>query len=186
MYDRILVAVDHSQMSDRAVLAARDLATLSKGEVRVFHLREREIATKGVTVLDETAHDANAAVAAAVEVLTQAGVKARGEVRTTVYGFAAREIVADAKAFDADVIVMGSRGRGDLAGIILGSTAHKVIHLTDRPVLVVRLCGRRERDADPGHAALPGHGSTLSRRPRRTAAGEPRTKPTASVGVLRR
>jgi len=145
MYDRILVAVDHSEMSDRAVLAARDLATLSKGEVRVLHVREREIATKGVTVMDETADDANAAVAAAVEVLTQAGVKAQGVVGTTVYGFAAREIVGDAKDFDADVIVMGSRGRGDLVGIILGSTAHKVIHLTDRPVLVVRLRGRRER-----------------------------------------
>ena len=31
MYDRILVAVDHSEMSDRAVRAARDLAVLSKG-----------------------------------------------------------------------------------------------------------------------------------------------------------
>ena len=39
---------------------------------------------------------------------------------------------------DVDVIVMGSRGRGDLAGLVLGSTAHKVIHLTDRPVLIVR------------------------------------------------
>jgi hypothetical protein len=45
-YDRILVAVDHSEMSDQAVIAARDLATLSKGEVRVLHLREREIATR--------------------------------------------------------------------------------------------------------------------------------------------
>jgi nucleotide-binding universal stress UspA family protein len=33
---------------------------------------------------------------------------------------------------------MGSRGRGDIAGLLLGSTAHKVIHLSDRPVLVVR------------------------------------------------
>jgi len=39
MYERILVAVDHSELSDRAVLAARDLATLSDGEVRVLHLR---------------------------------------------------------------------------------------------------------------------------------------------------
>jgi nucleotide-binding universal stress UspA family protein len=39
---------------------------------------------------------------------------------------------------DAEVIIMGSRGRGDLAGLVLGSTAHKVIHLADRPVLVVR------------------------------------------------
>ena len=73
-----------------------------------------------------------------VEKLAEAGVKAHGEVRTTLFGYAARDIVDDAIEHDADVIVMGSRGRSDLAGFILGSTAHKVIHLTDRPVLIVR------------------------------------------------
>jgi nucleotide-binding universal stress UspA family protein len=138
MYERILVAVDQSEWSHRAVTAARDLAGLSKGEVWVLHLREREAGTKGLSVMDETAEDARELVAEAVEVFARAGVKAQGEVRNTVYGYAAREIVADAKDHDADIIVMGSRGRGDLAGTILGSTAHKVIHLTDRPVLVVR------------------------------------------------
>jgi len=139
MYDRILVAVDQSEISDRAVLAARDLAVLSKGEVWVLHLREREMAVKtGALVTDETADAANAEVAASVEPLTQAGVKAHGEVRNTIFGYAAREIVNDAVGVDADVIVMGSRGRGDIAGLLLGSTAHKVIHLSDRPVLVVR------------------------------------------------
>jgi nucleotide-binding universal stress UspA family protein len=139
MYDRILVAVDHSEMSDRAVRAARDLAVLSKGEVWVLHLREREMGAKtGVLRIDETTEDANAKVAASVEVFTEAGVKAHGEVRNTIFGYAAREIVNDAAEVDADVIVMGSRGRGDIAGLLLGSTAHKVIHLSDRPVLVVR------------------------------------------------
>lgn len=139
MYDKVLVAVDHSAISDRAVLAARDLALLSQGEVWVLHLREREIAVKtGLAMMDETESDANAMVAAAVDKLTGAGVKAHGEVRSTLFGYAAREIVDDAIAHDADVIVMGSRGRSDLAGFILGSTAHKVIHLTDRPVLIVR------------------------------------------------
>ena len=139
MYDRILVAVDHSEMSDRAVLAARNLAVLSKGEVWVLHLREREMGAKtGVLAVDETTEDANAKVATSVEVLTQAGVKAHGEVRNTIFGYAAREIVNDAIEVDADIIVMGSRGRGDIGGLLLGSTAHKVIHLSDRPVLVVR------------------------------------------------
>jgi nucleotide-binding universal stress UspA family protein len=139
MYDRILVAVDHSEISDRAVLAARDLAVLSKGEVWVLHLREREVAVKtGVQTTDETTNEANAAVAASVQVFTQAGVQAHGEVRNTIFGYAAREIVNDAKELNADVIVMGSRGRGEIAGLLLGSTAHKVIHLSDRPVLVVR------------------------------------------------
>jgi nucleotide-binding universal stress UspA family protein len=139
MYDKILVAVDHSEASDRAVMAARDLAVLSRGEVWVLHLRERETGAKtGLLTIDETTDEANAAVAAAVEVLTQAGVKAHGEVRNTIFGYAAREIVGDANQAGADVIVMGSRGRGDLAGLLLGSTAHKVIHLSDRPVLIVR------------------------------------------------
>jgi nucleotide-binding universal stress UspA family protein len=139
MYDKILVAVDHSEISDRAVLAARDLAVLSKGEVWVLHLRERELAVKtGVAMTAESADEANAAVSAAVEVLTQAGVKAHGDIRTTLFGYAAREIVDDAIEHDADLIVMGSRGRSDLVGFILGSTAHKVIHLTDRPVLIVK------------------------------------------------
>jgi nucleotide-binding universal stress UspA family protein len=139
VYDRILLAVDHSKTSDRAVVAARDLALLSKGEVWVLHLREREVAPKaGAMPMDETTDEANAAVTAAVDVLTQAGVKAHGEVRHTIFGYAAREIMIDAKEINADVIVLGSRGRGDLAGLLLGSTAHKVIHLSDRPVLVVR------------------------------------------------
>jgi nucleotide-binding universal stress UspA family protein len=73
-----------------------------------------------------------------VAALLQVGIDAKGEVREVVFGQAAREIVADAHERDAGVIVMGSRGRGDLAGVVLGSTAHKVIHLSDRPVLVVR------------------------------------------------
>jgi len=54
------------------------------------------------------------------------------------FGLPERGIIQDAKHHDVSVIVMGSRGRGDLAGLLVGSTAHKVIHLTDRPVLVVR------------------------------------------------
>ena len=139
MFDKILVAVDHSEVSDRALDAARDLALLSKGEVWVLHMREREVAVKtGVSLSDESMDEASAAVAAAVDKLTAAGVKAHGDVGTTLFGYAARNIIDDAKEHDVDVIVMGSRGRGDLAGLILGSTAHKVIHLADRPVLIVR------------------------------------------------
>ena len=58
--------------------------------------------------------------------------------KTTPHGYAARSIVDDAIEHDVDVIVMGTRGHGDLAGLVLGSTAHKVIHLADRPVLIVR------------------------------------------------
>jgi nucleotide-binding universal stress UspA family protein len=138
MYDRLLVAVDHSEVSSRVLAAARDLATLSKGKVWVLHLREREVIAQLGNVPSETDKDAHQAVDDGVAELKQAGIDAEGEVRQTVFGHAAREIVADAKEHDADVIIMGSRGRSDFAGALLGSTAHKVIHLTDRPVLVIR------------------------------------------------
>ena len=139
MYEKILVAVDHSEVTPRVLEAARGLAALSQGEVWVVHLREREMMGKtGLMTSSESAEAAGADVTSTVEGLTKAGIKAHGVVRDALYGHAAREIVSEAADLGADVIVMGSRGRGDLAGLVLGSTAHKVIHLADRQVLVIR------------------------------------------------
>jgi len=138
MYERLLVAVDHSDNSERVLAAARKLASLSNGEVWVLHLREREVIPQLGDVPSESDAEAKSAVDAAVGELTKAGITAHGEIRNTLFGHAAREIIEDAKEHDAGVIVMGSRGRSDLTGLVLGSTAHKVIHLADRPVLVIR------------------------------------------------
>jgi nucleotide-binding universal stress UspA family protein len=138
MYERILVALDHSAVSDHVLAAAKELASMSKAKVWVLHLREREVIAQMGDVPSETEDEATQAVNSAVKELTGLGVEAHGEVRDTTFGHAARDIMADAKEHDVNVIVMGSRGRGDWAGAILGSTAHKVIHLADRPVLVVR------------------------------------------------
>lgn len=138
MYDKLLVAVDHSKATEHVLSAARDLASLSHGEVWVLHLREREVMPRAGLIENETTDEAQDQVDAAVEEFTKAGIKAHGVARSTIYGYAAREIVEDAKSLDVGVIIMGSHGRGDLAGLVLGSTRHKVIHLADRPVLVVR------------------------------------------------
>jgi nucleotide-binding universal stress UspA family protein len=141
MYEKLLVAVDYSKSAGRVIDAARDLARLADGEVWLLHVLERPAPGKFAAPAlagDETAGAARAIVHAMASQLTRSGIKAHGEVRHTVFGYAASEIVEDAKFHDADAIVMGSRGRGDLAGLVLGSTAHKVIHLADRPVLVVR------------------------------------------------
>jgi nucleotide-binding universal stress UspA family protein len=138
MYERILVAVDHSAVSEQVLAAAKELATKSKAEVWVLHLQEREVIGRMGQVPVESDSEATSKVESAVKELTDLGLDAHGEVRETIFGHAAREIIEDAKLHDVNVIVMGSRGRSDLAGLVLGSTAHKVIHLTDRPVLVVR------------------------------------------------
>jgi nucleotide-binding universal stress UspA family protein len=138
MYERVLVAIDRSKISNRVLAAARGLASQSDGEVWVLHLREQEVIRGGGLIADESPEEANLWVESAVDELRNAGVKATGEARNTIYGQVACEIVADARLHDAGVIVMGSRGRRGLTGLFLGSTAHEVIHLTDRPVLVVR------------------------------------------------
>jgi nucleotide-binding universal stress UspA family protein len=138
MYERMVVAIDHSPATERVLAAACDLARLSRGQVWVVHVREHQGGGRGGVTASETIDEAHLAVDAAVTELTQAGVKAQADIRYAFVGHAASEIADSARAHDAGVIVMGSRGRGDLAGVLLGSTAHKVIHLTDRPVLVIR------------------------------------------------
>ena len=138
MYDKLLVAVDRSEAAERVIHAAQEIATLSDGEVWVLHLQEKEILGRGGFVMLESEAEAQAIVEHAVKELHDSGVKAHYEVQTTLHGQAGPAIVDAASAHDAGVIVMGSRGRSDLAGLFLGSTAHKVIHLSDRPVLVVR------------------------------------------------
>jgi nucleotide-binding universal stress UspA family protein len=138
MYERLLVAVDHSEYTKDVLDATRKLADIAKSEVLVLHVREREVLPRVGLVPTETDDEVHKEVGAAVSELTGAGIKARGEIVDAVYGRAAKEIVDSAERHNAGVIVMGSRGRSDLAGLVLGSTAHKVIHLSERPVLVVR------------------------------------------------
>src|SRR5262249_32494498 len=150
---------------------------LSRGEVWVLHLREREMMGKtGLMTSAESSDEAGADVSAAVEALTRAGIKAHGVVRDTAFGHAAREIVSDAAEHGVDVIVMGSRGRGDLAGLVLGCTAHTVIHLADRPVLGSRAdtrgpVGRPVGPDGPAGRRLPGPRGAAYGRRRGSVAG---------------
>ncbi|MBC8210651.1 MAG: universal stress protein [Gammaproteobacteria bacterium] len=54
-----------------------------------------------------------------------------------VSGHPAEEIEKYAKKQEADLIVIGTHTKGGLASVFLGSTARKLIHVSDRPVLVV-------------------------------------------------
>lgn len=114
------------------------MAALSAGEVWVLHVREKEVLPRAGFLMLESAEEGQATAEDAVRVLHDAGIKAHSEVRTAIHGQAAREIVRAARAHDASIIVMGSRGCRDLTSLILGSAAHEVIRLSGRPVLVVR------------------------------------------------
>src|SRR5689334_6419522 len=87
MYEKILVALDHSDISPRVLDAARNLASLSHGEVWVLHLREREMMGKtGLMTSAESAEEAGADVTTAIEALTNAGITAHSVVRDTAFG----------------------------------------------------------------------------------------------------
>lgn len=137
MFEKMLIAVDHSEHSERAVAAAVELAKPLRSEVFVLHLRERELLGRGGLPASEADTEASEKVDEVVAKFAEAGVTAHGEVRNTLYGHAAKEILDAAHDHGVSLIVMGSRGRSELAGLVLGSTSHKVLHLGDVPVLVV-------------------------------------------------
>lgn len=137
MFKKILLAVDGSEPSTRAVEVCKDLALSQGAEVIVLHVKEHDRG-RGFGYELETREEASEIVDSAVRTLKDAGVSARGELFFALYGHAAREILSHAHDEKVDVIAMGSRGLSDLAGLVVGSVAHKVLHLAQTPVLIVR------------------------------------------------
>jgi nucleotide-binding universal stress UspA family protein len=137
MFDKIVVAIDGSECADRAIPVVAKMADAFGSEVVVVHLVET-IAAWAMAVESETPEEAANLADGAVRLLKDRGISARAEVRTTIRGAVAREIVEVAGEEDAGLIVMGSRGLGEVSGLLLGSVAHKVLHLSHVPVLVVK------------------------------------------------
>jgi nucleotide-binding universal stress UspA family protein len=137
MFEKILLAVDGSAPSDRAVREAADLATRLGSEIVVVHVIETEHTWAGGVELDGP-EEAYELVERTVRALKDEGIGARGEIQRSIYGRAARVILELASEEGASVIVLGSRGLSDLAGLVLGSVTHKILHLSHCPVLVVR------------------------------------------------
>jgi nucleotide-binding universal stress UspA family protein len=138
MFGRILLAVDDSSASRRAVALAVSVARESSAEVLVFHARERKWGRRGSKLEVESKEDAAEFLNTAVYEMRRAGVTARGELRNTRFGGVAREIATAAEEHGSDLIVIGSRGLACVPGIVLSSVSHKVLHLAHIPVLVAR------------------------------------------------
>ncbi|MBI2237321.1 MAG: universal stress protein [Actinobacteria bacterium] len=137
MFEKILLAVDGSEPSRRAVPVAGDLARRYGGEVLVLHVREHEV-TWGADVDVETPEEATDLVDEVVRTLEDLGASARSEVVRAPLGQTPRVILDMAKERGAGLIVMGTRGLSDWGRLLMGSVAHKVLHLAECPVLVVR------------------------------------------------
>jgi nucleotide-binding universal stress UspA family protein len=133
---RILLAVDETDYSQRAVATAAVLAAVSDGEIIVLHVHEVE--HRGLGPPLETPAEATALVSQFVEQLLGQGLRAWGEVRPAPRSEIADEISSAARGTGADLIVMGSRGLSDLGGLLYGSVAHRALRQTPCPVVVVR------------------------------------------------
>lgn len=144
----ILVAVDGSGPSLRAVQMAARLASMSEGRVRLLQaveagwMRPLSLAALGEgavgvgvsseEVADALREDAEAQLERCKRICSQAGVPATGIV---VFGPPLPALMQEAAA--ADLIVMGSRGLGALATAFVGSLSQRVIASARIPVLVV-------------------------------------------------
>ncbi len=135
----VLVGVDGREGSREAVDSAIDVATACGAKVIAAHVRESVFAAEAVAYI-EPDEVSQAVLAAAADRLREAGVPA--ELRTlSGLGGVARELVGLAGEVEADLIVLGSRRPGELGGILLGSVAHQVLHLTRRPLLMAERVG---------------------------------------------
>ena len=138
---RILVGVDGSEPSVKAARLATEIAIRFGARVTLAYVVPRLLLPPdayGLTVADvEQEHRvfAEKLLAHAVTGLDESGV----EVDTLVLcGPAAESLAESAQAIAADLVVVGSRGRGAVARMLLGSVTDRLVHISSKPVLVVR------------------------------------------------
>ncbi|MCP1642348.1 MULTISPECIES: universal stress protein [Pseudomonas] len=147
MYERILVAVDGSPVSDRALGEAVKLAQLTGGELRVITIVDsplRHLPDYAVYYNPEPLREA--ALKAADDVLAKAreqvGDKVKAKFDRVCQERASEEIAErielEAEDAKADVIVMGTHGRRGVRRLMLGSVAEGLLRVSNRPVLLVR------------------------------------------------
>lgn len=140
MFDKILLAVDGS---DHALHAARKAAELARN----MKPQEFRIVTAFDTIpmyfgepnmqlaIDSRKTEAQEILDAAIKEVGSIPCEIHTEI---IEGNPAEAIINVAATRQSEIIVMGSRGLGMLAGLLLGSTSQKVVAHAPCPVLIVR------------------------------------------------
>lgn len=138
MFKTIVVGHDGSAGAQRALGFAVDLARGESGRIILVHVDEYVPAGRksgGSLHFDE--EQIREDLRRQAEAASSEGVETTVEFASVVMGGPAHAISSIAAAADADLIVCGTRGHSALSGLVLGSVTQRLLHLADRPVLVV-------------------------------------------------
>jgi nucleotide-binding universal stress UspA family protein len=135
MFARILLAIDDVNECQPVFDLAKDVAAEGVTEVRALHLRVRELSGYR-WISSETQDQASFVAEAATFDLRMAGHAAGGTVRQVAVDRVAQAILAEAQAFDAQLIVLGRPRRGEVLARLFGSVTHRVIQRSTCPVIV--------------------------------------------------
>ena len=145
MYKSLLVALDGSKQSKKALILACHLARDDNAELHIVHapeiLQHPAVMTWGLGSVTLADHDelhvtGNKIVERAILEARELGVVyVHGHV---VSGEPAHAIIHQAEKLGVEVIVMGCRGLGNLEGMAMGSVSHKVSHSAKCGVITVR------------------------------------------------
>ena len=145
---QILVATDGSENGQYALDQAIRLARAGGAELTIAYVRQAPPPVLGEPPyqrsLSAELRHANETTAFASARGKEAGVEAHVEI---LEGTPARQILELARSRRVDLIVVGSRGLGPIAGALLGSVSHEVVHGADRSVLVATQRAARRRAA---------------------------------------
>jgi len=139
-FKRILIAVDDSQFATEAANVGVELAGslgAAVGFINVFDPSVGPGATWGFSAerIAEMSEQAARQLVASFRHLAANLPEVREWIE---HGSPASKIVEVAKAWPADLLVIGSHGRGQVGGLILGSVSQAILHHAPCPVLVVR------------------------------------------------
>ena len=136
-FKRVLVPVVDARQAGQAAELARQVGA---SEVCVLHLNLRESAG-GRLFSIETQSEAAYVVEAAIFEMRMAGIAATGQLRYALVGKAADEIIAEAAAWGADLIVLGASRRGRFTSRLFGSVTLRVLQRAHCPVLAASAAG---------------------------------------------
>jgi nucleotide-binding universal stress UspA family protein len=135
---KILAAVDGSIPSIHAAKKAVELAKAVNAEVTLIHVAPPSVLPGDVPMAPmEDLRDAELARGASILKDVAGAVEAK--VATLNLLGPPAEVIADTAMDEGfDLVVVGNKGRGAVARVLIGSVADRLVHICKRPVMVVR------------------------------------------------